>query len=189
MSADRQRDPEQGEDPLAYGEYPQTSQAQTGKDDQYEGPGEEGERGIIGDTYRKFRGKPPKKPGESHGLGTFLFDKLHDAVHDIGSEIEKHADKKGKHSRPGDPQTDGITESSHNHRFDSFAGQRMGNDVKWYVDGCGYFWAVSLALEKATQSIWILDCKMALPVQLSCVNAMSRVAEPRAVPTKTAFYK
>lgn len=29
--------------------------------------------------------------------------------------------------------------------------------MKWYVDGCSYMWAVSLALEHAQHSIWILD--------------------------------
>ncbi|KAF2773167.1 phospholipase D/nuclease [Teratosphaeria nubilosa] len=48
-------------------------------------------------------------------------------------------------------------DSHHLHRFQSFAPQRDGNDVKWYVDGCGYFWAVSEALEQARESVWILD--------------------------------
>jgi phospholipase D1/2 len=43
------------------------------------------------------------------------------------------------------------------HRFESFAKPRHGNQVKWHVDGCSYFWAVSEALEKAQESIWILD--------------------------------
>jgi phospholipase D1/2 len=42
-------------------------------------------------------------------------------------------------------------------RFHSFAPPRRGNDAKWFVDGCGYFWAVSVALEEAKESIWILD--------------------------------
>ena len=29
--------------------------------------------------------------------------------------------------------------------------------MKWYVDACGYMWAVSKALETARESIWILD--------------------------------
>ena len=46
-------------------------------------------------------------------------------------------------------------------RFGSFAPPRDGcNDVKWYVDGAGYFWAVSEALERARESIWILDCEL-----------------------------
>lgn len=32
-------------------------------------------------------------------------------------------------------------------RFHSFAAPSTGN-VKWYVDGCSYFWAVSDALER-----------------------------------------
>ena len=42
-------------------------------------------------------------------------------------------------------------------RFHSFAPPRTGNDAKWFVDGCGYMWAVSVALEEAKESIWILD--------------------------------
>ena len=42
-------------------------------------------------------------------------------------------------------------------RFLSFAPPRTGNDVKWFVDGCGYMWAVSVAIEEARDSIWILD--------------------------------
>lgn len=29
--------------------------------------------------------------------------------------------------------------------------------MKWYVDACGYMWAVSVALEQAQHEIWILD--------------------------------
>ncbi|THW80492.1 phospholipase D/nuclease [Aureobasidium pullulans] len=43
------------------------------------------------------------------------------------------------------------------HRFQSFAPQRIGNEVKWYVDGAGYMHAVSMALERARESIWIMD--------------------------------
>jgi len=51
--------------------------------------------------------------------------------------------------------SDGDTH--HDHRFQSFAPQREGNDAKWYVDACGYMYAVSEALERARESIWILD--------------------------------
>lgn len=43
------------------------------------------------------------------------------------------------------------------HRYASFADERSGNDAKWYVDGRDYFWAVSIALEKATEVIYIAD--------------------------------
>jgi len=42
-------------------------------------------------------------------------------------------------------------------RFHSFAPQRCGNEAKFFIDGCGYFWAVSVALQEAKESIWILD--------------------------------
>ncbi|KAL6914069.1 hypothetical protein FSST1_011829 [Fusarium sambucinum] len=41
-------------------------------------------------------------------------------------------------------------------RYRSFAGESSGN-VKWYVDGASYFWAVSQAIEQAQESIYILD--------------------------------
>ncbi|KAL7628012.1 hypothetical protein AAE478_002208 [Parahypoxylon ruwenzoriense] len=42
------------------------------------------------------------------------------------------------------------------YRFQSFAPETSG-DVKWYVDGASYFHAVSMALEEARESIFILD--------------------------------
>lgn len=43
------------------------------------------------------------------------------------------------------------------HPFNSFAGPRLGNDVKWYISGHDYFYALSELLEKAKETIWILD--------------------------------
>ena len=43
------------------------------------------------------------------------------------------------------------------HRFKSFAAETEGNEVKWYVDGRDYFWAVSIALEAAEEVIYIED--------------------------------
>ncbi|KAK4130101.1 phospholipase D/nuclease [Trichocladium antarcticum] len=43
------------------------------------------------------------------------------------------------------------------HRFQSYFPERDGNMVKWYVDGRDYFWAVSVALEKAKETIYIED--------------------------------
>ncbi|KAH8805791.1 hypothetical protein F5884DRAFT_459135 [Xylogone sp. PMI_703] len=48
-------------------------------------------------------------------------------------------------------------EHTADNRYLSFAAPRAGNHAKWYVDGCGYFWAVSEAIERAEESIWILD--------------------------------
>ncbi|KAL4986500.1 hypothetical protein BDW68DRAFT_178718 [Aspergillus falconensis] len=41
-------------------------------------------------------------------------------------------------------------------RYSSFAGVSQGNNVKFHVAGCAYFWAVSEALLKAKESIWIM---------------------------------
>jgi phospholipase D1/2 len=65
--------------------------------------------------------------------------------------FEKHS-----HTHLGEACHDLHKHTSEN-RFHSFAPIRGGNDAKWFVDGCGYFWAVSVALEEAKESIWILD--------------------------------
>ena len=159
----------QREQPPAYGEDYRGSQKPYQREEYPEGEGydaeegmegAEGERGIVGDTYRRLRGKPPKKPGEDPSLGSFIFGRLQGAVQDIGSEIGKRIDGKTQYSytHTGVQSNDGMHTGT-SHRYGSFASQRTGNDVKWFVDGCGYFWAVSRALEQATQSIWILDCK------------------------------
>ncbi|KAI9276308.1 hypothetical protein BY458DRAFT_433755 [Sporodiniella umbellata] len=43
------------------------------------------------------------------------------------------------------------------HRFDAFAAVRHGAQVKFFVDGQNYCWAVSEAIEKATECIYIED--------------------------------
>jgi phospholipase D1/2 len=42
-------------------------------------------------------------------------------------------------------------------RYHSFAPPRTQNSAKWFVDGCGYFWALSMAIEQAQSQIWIMD--------------------------------
>lgn len=48
-------------------------------------------------------------------------------------------------------------ERGQSHRFTSYFPERDGNLIKWYVDGRDYFWAVSEALEKAKEVIYIED--------------------------------
>ncbi|CAD6591121.1 MAG: hypothetical protein ASARMPREDX12_004937 [Alectoria sarmentosa] len=147
------------DDPLAYGDYPGSSGSRLQEEEGFDG-GAEGERGLIGDTYRKVRdkyGSSQSKP--SGGLGSFLFGKLQGVVQDIGSGIDQKLGGTGpkhSHTHTGAQCDDGMHNTSQ-HRYGSFAAQRTGNDAKWYVDGCGYMWAVSRALEQATESIWILD--------------------------------
>ena len=125
------------EDYLAYGDVPP----------------EGGERGLIGDTFKKLRGDGS---GGSGSLFSSVFNKVHETVHGIGTEVTSRlAGEKHSHTHAGQC-SDGTHDSPH--RYDSFAAERDGNDVKWFVDGCGYMWAVSRALEQARESIWILDC-------------------------------
>ena len=159
------------DDALAYGDYhtshPDPAEVPPGSEDFEDA---EGERGIIGDTYRKIRGKYQPNQGDgstgsqqSGGLGSFIFHKLHEAVTDIGSKIDPNLTASGGSGAPSSShvasQQYGDGQTGHQNRYDSFAVQRSDNDAKWYVDGCGYMWAVSRALEHATTSIWILDCK------------------------------
>ncbi|KAA8573540.1 hypothetical protein EYC84_005124 [Monilinia fructicola] len=92
---------------------------------------------------------------------------LHNAESAIGgfvNEVETEFEKiigisdgeKHSHTHIGE-----VCHALHIHgnenRFGSFAPQRTGHDIKWHVDGCEYMWAVSVALEEAQESIWILD--------------------------------
>lgn len=49
-----------------------------------------------------------------------------------------------------------LHHTMHN-RYHSFAPPRTQNSAKWFVDGCGYFWALSVAIEQAKSQIWIMD--------------------------------
>ena len=59
-----------------------------------------------------------------------------------------------KHEQITDEKRSKIASS---HRFESFAPERKGNKIKWYVDGQDYFYAVSVALERAKEVIYIED--------------------------------
>ncbi|USW53501.1 Putative phospholipase D/Transphosphatidylase [Septoria linicola] len=87
----------------------------------------------------------------------FLFDKVKSSLKDVETRIKAEATGKPTHSHTHSSNACSDNDDHHLHRFQSFAPQREGNEVKWYVDGCSYMWAVSLALEHAKSSIWILD--------------------------------
>ena len=171
-SRHRQGNSEQ-DDALAYGEYhgdPGNPDEVYPEEGDYDDGSGGGERGIIGDTYRKVRSRYQQgqhdESGSSRpsgGLGSFIFHKLHDAVNDIGSKLDPSlaagaGSSTHSHTHTGTECSDGLHDNER-HRYGSFAPQRSGNDAKYYVDGCAYFWAVSRAIERSTTSIWILDCK------------------------------
>ncbi|KAI8943098.1 hypothetical protein NX059_001129 [Plenodomus lindquistii] len=98
-----------------------------------------------------------------------FFKKVHDPLHDFVSDLKeaisgKEEDKPAQGSdsqqisqQGGQGPTQPGPEYHEQHRFLSFAPERHGNQTKWYVDGCSYMFAVSVALERARESIWILD--------------------------------
>ncbi|CDZ98423.1 Phospholipase D1 [Phaffia rhodozyma] len=59
-----------------------------------------------------------------------------------------------EHEKEIDRQLQAIRDS---HRFNSFAPETSGSIVRSHVDGHDFFWAVSIMLEEAKESIMILD--------------------------------
>ena len=72
-------------------------------------------------------------------------------LHNIINPNHRHDEA---HEKATDDKRTRIAES---HRYESFAPERDGNKIKWYIDGRDYFWAVSVALEKAQETIYIAD--------------------------------
>ena len=124
------------EDHLAYGELPE----------------DENNESTSGSSFIKTSGK-------QGGMLSSLLGKVQQTVQELGYDLANVFSGGGIHSHThvGADCADGMHKTVH--RFDSFAGERDSNDVKWYVDGCGYMWAVSIAIEQAKESIWILDCE------------------------------
>ena len=91
-----------------------------------------------------------------------MFGKLSSALHDVSSEVRTKLSGSGEmhsHTHSSGACAPGVHDGHQQNRFSSFAPERpQGNAVKWYADACGYMWAVSVALEQARESIWILDC-------------------------------
>ncbi|EEH20371.2 hypothetical protein PABG_02630 [Paracoccidioides brasiliensis Pb03] len=93
-----------------------------------------------------YYGAKPPKPD----LVTGLLGKIQDIGSGVAQKIGSSLDPQA-YAQYGPPPA-----NAHN-RFGSFAPPRDHCDAKWYVDGCDYMWAVSMALETARESIWILD--------------------------------
>lgn len=63
-----------------------------------------------------------------------------------------------RHDTPEEKLNDDIrAQINASHRFQSFAGQRENNFVKWHIDGHDYFYALSEMLDSARECIFILD--------------------------------
>lgn len=91
---------------------------------------------------------------------THLYDAKVAAIHfkskvgKFGNLVNPNHRHDEEHEKLTDEKRTRIAES---HRFESFAPERDGNKIKWYVDGQDYFWAVSVALERAKETIYIED--------------------------------
>lgn len=87
-----------------------------------------------------------------------LASKIKDKIEDVfdGDDEQKPQESQVQESQAQQQSITGGVAAPEN-RFHSFAPPRHGNDAKWFVDGCGYMWAVSVALQEARESIWILD--------------------------------
>lgn len=117
-----------------------------------------------------YPGGPPQQPPQTKpGIADQLLGGLLGSVTSIGQDVQKivgHGQRPPQGPPPPGGYQQGIQSNLQSqvptghtqNRFDStFVGPKPGNDVKWYVDGCSYMWAVSQALESARQTIWILD--------------------------------
>ncbi|KAI7896962.1 uncharacterized protein EV154DRAFT_490014 [Mucor mucedo] len=78
-----------------------------------------------------------------------------DIADKVNSLFETSCDEK----KDGAPDDDFIEQQLANekHRYDSFAAVRHEAQVKFYIDGQNYCWAVSEAIEAATECIYIED--------------------------------
>lgn len=83
------------------------------------------------------------------------------------------------------------------HRFRSSFKESTGR-AKWFVDGCSYFWAVAEALERAQESIMILDWWLSPEVYLRRppalneayrLDVMLKAAAERGVRVNVIVYK
>ncbi|KAF4125264.1 phospholipase D1/2 [Geosmithia morbida] len=107
--------------------------------------------------------------GGGGGFMSDLKDRFSAAsLHDAKVAVEHRKNQIGKlgnlfnanhrHDEEHEKLTDEKRDKIRNeHRFQSYFPEREGNLVKWYVDGRDYFWAVSVALEQATESIYLTD--------------------------------
>ncbi|PTB70582.1 phospholipase [Trichoderma citrinoviride] len=120
-----------------------------------------------------------------------LLDKV-EALFEGDNDAEKHS-----HSHSG-YQCDELHPEEHvANRYQSFVAPSSGN-IKWFVDGCSYFWAVSEALQRAEESIYILDWWLSPELYLRRppsrneqyrLDAMLQAAAERGVKVHVIVYK
>lgn len=121
-----------------------------------------GKRGLKEKFFHPFNHKASEKIEEiqdklANSSLEKPYIKLVHAKHKIG-KFGNIVNTNHRHDEEHEKATDAKREKiKDNHRFRSFAPEREGNIVKWYVDGRDYFWAVAEALEQAKETIYIAD--------------------------------
>ncbi|KAL1619800.1 hypothetical protein SLS54_006396 [Diplodia seriata] len=181
------------DDHLAYGDY---------HGDQ------SGERGLIGHFGRRILGERAEaepSQGEPDRYEPYTTQKppqMASFFNKIGEMITGHEEEEqSTHEQVSTVAAETAQEGSQkyaDHRYLSFAPKRHDNNVKWFVDGCGYMWAVSEALERAKESIWILDWWLSPELylrrppaknQMYRIDRMLQAAAERGVKVNVIVYK
>ncbi|KAI2621501.1 phospholipase D/nuclease [Hypomontagnella submonticulosa] len=125
-----------------------------------------------------------------------LFRKAEDAFKDVKEALKGEHEP---HEHENNSGGDGVEQQAmtNKYRFQSFAPESSGS-VKWYVDGASYFHAVSMALEEARESIYILDWWLSPELYLRRppsrneqyrLDNMLRAAAERGVEVRIIVYK
>ncbi|KAI1807211.1 phospholipase D/nuclease [Daldinia bambusicola] len=119
-----------------------------------------------------------------------ILQKAEDAFKDVKEALKGESEEQGNEGA-------GVQQVNTNHRFQSFSPETTGS-VKWYVDGASYFYAVSLALEEARESVYILDWWLSPELYLRRppsrneqyrLDNMLRAAAERGVEIRVIVYK
>ncbi|KAK4058234.1 hypothetical protein OIO90_000973 [Microbotryomycetes sp. JL221] len=86
------------------------------------------------------------------------FEKLPGQLGRLKESVAYAVNPNHRHDEAHEQEQDRIREEiRQGHRFRSFADVKEGNDIKWFINGHDYFWAVSEILEQAKEIICIAD--------------------------------
>ncbi|GAA5862918.1 hypothetical protein JCM1840_002326 [Sporobolomyces johnsonii] len=89
---------------------------------------------------------------------TEQFEKIPSKLDKLKEDFKHALDRDSRHDTPegkaADEQRAAIAAS---HRFNSFASPKEGNNVKWFIGGNDYYFALSELLENAKETIWVFD--------------------------------
>ncbi|PWW79693.1 phospholipase D/nuclease [Tuber magnatum] len=162
---------------------------------------------TSGSTAVQFENTNPANPHSkpSAGLGGSTVSALETFTGALTSSLHSYArtlfPATSAHkpiAQHGAPAESGVPAQQTENRFDSFAREKTGNGVKWYVDGKDYMYAVSIAIENARQSIWILDWWLSPELYLRRppklneqyrIDVMLKAAAERGVKINVIVYK